>query len=166
MIFKRLVLVPSFLLLATTSFADLKSDWQKTLDKYVVLNKNRDMKGLDAFIKDNFAPDFKFTPKKGQSMNRDQWIKQTHEEANMTGKITKVVFHIDSVKMMSKEKGLCKVSIVFEGSVSMDPKGKPSTIRATSKTDQVMVMKGGKWWIQSMTNTEESLTMDGKPVKG
>ncbi|MBS1703109.1 MAG: nuclear transport factor 2 family protein [Armatimonadetes bacterium] len=153
-------------LLSSSAFADLKSDWQKMLDKYVKLNLARDVKGLDTFILDHFASDFKFTGKSGKSLNRQQWIDQTHDEMKMTGQVTKVVFHIDSVKMMGKDKALCKTSIVFEGTVQMDPKAKPATMKATSKADQIMVKKAGKWWIQSMTNTEEGMTINGKPFKG
>ena len=99
-------------------------------------------------------------------MNRQQWIDQSHEEMKMTGKVTKVVFHADSIKMMGKDRALCKVSIIFEGMVQMDPKSKPATMKSTAKTDQVIVKKDGKWWLQSMKNTEETMTMNGKPFKG
>lgn len=163
---KKLLSVGIALLVATSAFADLKSDWQKILDKYVALNLKRDMKGFDAMVMQTFTPDFKFTSKSGQTMNRQQWIDQSHEEMKMTGTVTKVVFHADSIKMMGKDKALCKVSIIFEGMVQMDPKSKPAAMKSTAKTDQVIVKKNGKWWLQSMKNTEEAMTMNGKPMKG
>jgi hypothetical protein len=163
---KKLLSVGVALLVSTSAFADLKSDWQKILDKYVALNLKRDMKGFDAMVMQTFTPDFKFTSKSGQSMNRQQWIDQSHEEMKMTGKVTKVAFHADSIKMMGKDKALCKVSIIFEGMVQMDPKSKLAAMKSTAKTDQVIVKKDGKWWLQSMKNTEETMTMNGKPMKG
>ena len=152
-------------LAGTSAFADLKSDWQKVLDKYVALNLKRDINGFDAMVLKTFTPDFTFTSKSGQSMNRQQWIDQSHEEMKMTGKVTKVVFHADSIKMMGKDKALCKVSIIFEGMVQMDPKSKPAAMKSTAKTDQIIVKKDGKWWLQSMKNTDEVMTLNGKPLK-
>ena len=161
----KLFVIGALAFAGTSAFADLKSDWQKVLDKYVALNKKRDTKGFDAIVMETFTPDFVFTSKGGQKMNRQQWIDQSHEEMKMTGKVTKVVFHADSIKMMGKDKALCKVSIVFEGTVQMNAKAKPASMKSTAKTDQVLVKKGGKWWLQSMTNTEEKMTMNGKPMK-
>jgi Protein of unknown function (DUF2572) len=162
---KKFILAAAVLLVATSAFADLKSDWQKVLDKYVTLNKKRDIKGFDAMVMATFTPDFKFTSKSGQSMSRQQWIDQSHQEMKMTGTVSKVVFHADSLKMMGQDKALCKVSIIFEGSVQTDPKAKATSMKYTAKTDQVIVKKSGKWWLQSMTNTDESVTMNGKPLK-
>lgn len=162
----RIILTASALFVASSCFADLKSDWQKLLDKYVALNLKRDIKGFDALVMQTFTPDFKFTSKAGQTMSRQQWIDQSHEEMKMTGKVTKVVFHADSIKMMGKDKALCKVSIIFEGMVQMDPKSKPAAMKSTAKTDQILVKKGNKWWLQSMTNTDEAMTLNGKPFKG
>ncbi len=164
--FAKLILLGGTILAGASANGDLKSDWQKVLDKYVALNLKRDIKGFDAMVLQTFTPDFKFTSKSGQSMNRQQWIDQSHEEMKMTGKVTKVVFHADSIKMMGKDKAHCKVSIIFEGMVQMDPKSKPAAMKSTAKTDQVIVKKNGKWWLQSMKNTEEGMTMNGKPLKG
>ncbi len=164
--FTKLILLGATILIGASAHADLKSDWQKVLDKYVALNLKRDIKGFDAMVMATFTPDFKFTSKSGQSMNRQRWIDQSHEEMKMTGKVTKVVFHADSIKMMGKDKALCKVSIIFEGMVQMDPKSKPAAMKSTAKTDQVIVKKDGKWWLQSMKNTEEAMTLNGKPFKG
>ncbi|MEI8282251.1 MAG: hypothetical protein WCG75_07595 [Armatimonadota bacterium] len=163
----KFIVIGAIALSATSAFADLKSDWQKVLDKYVALNKKRDIKGFDAMVMKTFTEDFKFTSKDGkQLMTRQQWIDESHQEMKMTGKITKVVFHADSVKMMGKDKALVKVSIVFEGEVQMEPKGKPSKMTSTAKTDQIIVKKGGTWWLQTMTNTEEKMLVNGKPMKG
>jgi phage protein U len=162
----KFIVFGAIALTATSAFADLKSDWQKVLDKYVALNKKRDIKGFDALVMKTFTEDFKFTGKdKKQTMTRQQWIDESHQEMKMTGKITKVVFHADSIKMMGKDKALCKVSIVFEGEVQLD-KGKLSKMTSTAKTDQVIVKKGGMWMLQSMTNTEETILVNGKPMKG
>jgi hypothetical protein len=161
---KPIFLCVTTMLIATSCFADLKSDWQKILDKYVALNLKRDVKGFDAMVMETFTPDFKFTTKSGQSLNRQQWIDQSHQEMKMTGKVTKVVFHADTIKMLGKDKALCKVSIIYEGMVQMDPKSKPVSMKSTARTDQVLVKKGNKWWLQSMTNTEEKVTMNGKPL--
>ncbi len=160
------MLLGAITLIGASANADLKSDWQKTLDKYVALNLKRDIKGFDAMVMATFTPDFKFTSKSGQSLSRQQWIDQSHVEMKMTGKVTKVVFHADSIKMMGKDKALCKVSIIFEGMVQMDPKSKPGAMKSTAKTDQILVKKDGKWWLQSMKNTEEVMTLNGKPLKG
>ncbi|MEI7985347.1 MAG: hypothetical protein WCI55_06935, partial [Armatimonadota bacterium] len=92
----KLLLLSATILVGASANADLKSDWQKVLDKYVALNLKRDMKGFDAMVLQTFTPDFKFTSKSGQAMNRQQWIDQSHEEMKMTGKVTKVVFDADS----------------------------------------------------------------------
>ncbi len=163
----KFVIIGAIALTTASAFADLKSDWQKVLDKYVVLNKKRDIKGFDALVMKTFTEDFKFTGKdKKQTMTRQQWIDESHQEMKMTGTITKVVFHADSIKMMGKDKALVKVSIVFEGDIQIDPKGKPTSMKSTAKTDQVIVKKGGMWMLQSMTNTEETMSMNGKPMKG
>lgn len=161
----KFIVVGVIALAGTSAFADLKSDWQKVLDKYVALNKKRDIKGFDAMVMKTFTEDFKFTSKGGQTMSRQQWIDQSHMEMKGTGKITKILFHADSIKVMDKDKALCKVSIIFDGMVQMDPKAKPVMMKSTASTDQILVKKGGKWWLQSMTNTKEAMTVNGKPMK-
>ena len=48
--FTKLILLGATILIGASAHADLKSDWQKVLDKYVALNLKRDIKGFDAMV--------------------------------------------------------------------------------------------------------------------
>ena len=158
------MMVGSVIVLGTgTAMADMKSDWQKKLDAYCAAMKRKDLKTCTAIIKENFSPDFKYVPMKGKTIGMKEWIDLGKMEMDMTEKVTRMTYVIDSVKT-GKDSAMMKTTLKFEGMVKMDPKTKAGTMKVSSTSDQKMVKKGGKWWITEIKATGEKTTFNGKPM--
>ena len=160
---KYILVAASAVLIASSSFADLKSDWQKKLDAYVAAMKKKDIKACTAIINENFSPDFKYIPMKGKTIGIKEWLDLGKMEIDMTEKVTTMTYKIDKVTM-GKDSATMKTTLKFEGTVKMDPKAKAGVMKGSSTSDQKMVRKGGKWWITEIKSTSEKTTFNGKPM--
>lgn len=151
--------------LTISAFADLKSDTQKRFDKYCAASKKMDIKGVEKALRDTFAPDFKFTPKKGQGFGLAEWIEHEKMQMTMTESVKSVKLHIDKVTM-GKGTATMKVSMSYEGMAKMDPKGKAGLLKYVATSDLTMVQKNSKWWVSEMKEDKSSGTFNGKPIPG
>ena len=157
------VIFGSLVILACSALADLKSDTQKKFDSYCVAVKKKDPKAIEKALRDNFAPDFKFVPKKGQPIDLDHWITDEKSMASMTESVKSVTIHIDNVKM-GKGSATMKVTLSYEGVAKMDPKGKAGLLKYVAVSDSTMTQKNGKWWITKMKEDSSKTWFNGKPV--
>ncbi|HLK15327.1 MAG TPA: hypothetical protein VKT78_11015, partial [Fimbriimonadaceae bacterium] len=87
---KKLALFGAILLAAASTMADLRSETQKRLNRYCVAVKRRDASGIERELRDIFAPDFKFIPKKGKSMGLSRWIADEKMMVSMTQSVKSV----------------------------------------------------------------------------
>jgi hypothetical protein len=159
------VLILAGLLVTTSAFADLKTDWQKKMDMYCAAQKRKDVKGATAIIKENFAPEFKFIPLKGKAIGLSEWLAQGKMEIEMSETVKAMSITISDVKM-GKDSAMMKTVVAFEGTVKMDPKAKAGVMKVSSTAEQKMVKKGGKWWIAEIRQIAEKATYNGKPMAG
>jgi hypothetical protein len=151
------------LMVAAWSMADLKSDTQKQFNKYCAAVKKKDAKGIENILKNNFAPDFKFVTKKGNSMSLSRWIQDEKMMASMTESAQSVSLHIDNLKM-GKGTATMTVTLDYEGKAKMDPKGKAGLLKYVATSDQIMVQKNGKWWVTEMREGSVKTWFNGKLV--
>ena len=159
----KFILIGSVAFTSFVATADMKSDWQKKLDTYCAAMRRKDLKACTAIIKDNFSPDFKYIPLKGKTIGLEEWLGEAKMEMQMTEKVTKMSYKIDSVKQ-TKDTAVMKTTLKFEGLVKMDPKSKAGVMTGASSSDQKMVKKGGKWWIVEIKETSGKSTYNGKPM--
>lgn len=152
-------------ILVSSAFADLKSDWQKTLDSYCTLMVKKDTKGMETLIRANFTKDFKFVRADKKTMiGLNQWIEQEVAQTNQAQKIKKMSIEINSVKM-GKNTAEMATTIGFEGIMKLDPKGKPGTLAGHGKGSMTLVQQGGKWKISRIDEGKTSMTFNGQAIK-
>ncbi|MHB8635751.1 MAG: nuclear transport factor 2 family protein [Fimbriimonadaceae bacterium] len=159
---KRLVVIGAVLVAAASSMADLRSDTQKQFDKYCAAVKRKDGKGIEKVLRANFAPDFKFIPKKGKSVNLSQWIADERMMISVTQTVISVSLHVDSMKM-GKGAAAMTITLRYAGMAKMDPKGKTGLLKYVATSAQTMVRKNGKWWITELKEGNSKSTFNGKP---
>lgn len=145
--------------------ADLKSDWQKTLDNYCSVAKKKDLKKAEAIVRANFDKNFKFVDAKGNSMGLDEWIKQGNDEMKATGTVSAFSIHIDSAKQAGSTAEMA-TTITFGAMIKMDPKAKASEMKYVGKSTMSMVKKGSKWWLTKIVEKSSKMTLGGKPFNG
>ena len=163
----RVLLGAAALLITTSAFADLKSDWQKKMDNFCAAQKRKDVKTCVTIIKNEFAPEFKFIPLKGKSINLSEWIAQSKMEIEMSGKVKHFTITINKVTMgKGGTTATMTTTVSYQGTVKMDPKAKEQVMKVLSDAEQKMVKKGDKWWILEIKQKNEKATLDGKPMPG
>ncbi|MBS1704131.1 MAG: hypothetical protein JST12_20885 [Armatimonadetes bacterium] len=163
---KKFVAVALVAVIAVPGFADMKSEWQKKYDAYCAASIKKDMKAVEKSLRAVFAEDFKFIPKKGETVNLKQWIEKEKTEASMTEKVNSFSIKIESLKE-GKDTATMKVSIHFSGKVKMSPGAKTSNLLKFDGTaDQKLVKRSGRWWVVEMKEGDMKTTLDGKPFDG
>jgi hypothetical protein len=162
---KKTIILGAALLMAATAVADFKSDTQKKFDKYCAAVKKKDAKGIEKALRATFAPEFKFVPKKGKSINLSVWIEHEKMQIHMTESVKAVSLHADSLKM-GKGTATMQVTLSYEGMAKIDPKAKAGLLKFVATSDQTMVQKDGKWWVTEMREGTSKTWFNGKPVGG
>ena len=162
----KFILVGTIVLAAAAIHADIKSEWQKKLDTYCALFKKKDNKGMEAILKENFSPNFKFMPMKGQGkpMNLKEWIDAQRSQLKMMDKCSEFTIHIDKT-FGGKNVFHMATTIHMVCTAKLDPKGKPGTIKSESMADQILLKEGDKWVVAAINVISDKMTFNGKPVK-
>lgn len=133
--------------------------WQKGYDRLEMIFNKKDLGTLHQAM----APSFTMTSM-GKTENHTQAMASVKEWFAMAKSI-KTMFKVNKV---TRSGDTIKVwnTYTFETVSKMDPKDKTMhTMKSAGKGVDTWVWKRGQWWLLSVVNTDEKVTMDGKPMK-
>ncbi len=155
-------LMLSLTALAALSYADLRSDITAARQKQEKAAKAKDIKGVEAAMKESLTPDFKYV-QDGKTQDAKTYTKEFVDTLRMTEKVASSSSRIISLKE-SGNKGSAEIELHMTGTMR-NPDKPIHTINWTGLFTEEYRKVDGKWKTAKMTAGKQKFLMDGKPVK-
>lgn len=151
-----------FALLTCLSLAQKKSSAQVAVEKqiavYIKAMQNKDLKGVQSVM----MPDFKAINQTGMTAQGKDVFAQLANFFKQAQSIS-ISCSIQSFKL---EKGNAHILSHNVMSIKLlDERGSVATLKSDSKSDEIWIPVKGTYKIQSSRQTENKVTLNGRPIK-
>jgi len=164
---KKLALLFSLIAVVDLAHADLRSEIMTARRKQEKAAMAKDLKGVEAAMKESLTPDFKYV-QAGVTQDAKTFIKEFSASVVMMDKISSSSSRIISLKE-SGSKASGEIELSMTGSMKMpEKKGaamKSHPISYVGLFSEEYRKVGGKWKMSKMTAGKQNFMVDGKPVK-
>lgn len=152
----------SLIAVAGLAQADLRSEITASRHKQEMAVMAKDVKGVEASMKETLTPDFKYV-QDGKTQDKKTFISEFVGSLAMMDKISSSSGRIISLKQ-SGNKGYGQIEISMLGTMK-GPDKKLHAVNWVGNFTEEYRKVGGKWKTASMTQGKQKFLMDGKPVK-